>query len=127
MIKKKAIMYGAGNIGRGFIGQLFSKSGYEVCFIDVNETVVDELSRRGEYPVRVLFTDKKYKDEIVQNVRAINGRDTEAVVEEITKTDIMATAVGVNVLPYISDLLAAGLSRRFESDGKPLDIIICEN
>ena len=33
---KKFVMYGAGNIGRGFIGQTFSKSGYEVVFVDVN-------------------------------------------------------------------------------------------
>ncbi len=29
---KKAVMYGGGNIGRGFIGKVFSDSGYEVCF-----------------------------------------------------------------------------------------------
>ena len=34
---KKAVMYGAGNIGRGFITQLFSKSGYETALIDVNK------------------------------------------------------------------------------------------
>ena len=38
---KQAIMYGAGNIGRGFIGQLFHMSGYEISFIDVNMTVID--------------------------------------------------------------------------------------
>ncbi|MCI9383732.1 MAG: mannitol-1-phosphate 5-dehydrogenase, partial [Lachnospiraceae bacterium] len=31
----KAVMYGGGNIGRGFIGMLFSESGYEVTFVDV--------------------------------------------------------------------------------------------
>ena len=30
---KKFIMYGAGNIGRGFIGQTFSDAGYKVGFI----------------------------------------------------------------------------------------------
>ena len=41
---KQAIMYGAGNIGRGFIGQLFHMSGYEISFIDVNMTVIDKLN-----------------------------------------------------------------------------------
>ena len=35
----KAIMYGAGNIGRGFIGALFAQSGYDVSFIDVAKPV----------------------------------------------------------------------------------------
>ena len=40
----KAVMYGAGNIGRGFIGQRFFLSGYETTFIDVNADVVDAIN-----------------------------------------------------------------------------------
>lgn len=123
---KKAVIYGAGNIGRGFIGQLFSQSGYDVCFIEVNETIVNELNRRGEYPVVVLLK-KGSKEELIQNVRAVNGKNLEAVVEEIAKADIIATAVGVNVLPLIAMPFAAGLTHRFKTNPRPLDIIICEN
>ena len=45
----KAVMYGGGNIGRGFIGMLFSMSGYEVTFIDVAQPVIDGLNRDGRY------------------------------------------------------------------------------
>ena len=38
---KKAVMYGAGNIGRGFIGQLFSQSGYEEAYIDINPVNIE--------------------------------------------------------------------------------------
>ena len=40
---KKAIMYGGGNIGRGFIGALLSRSGYEVTFVDVVDAVVEKV------------------------------------------------------------------------------------
>ena len=49
---KKAVMYGGGNIGRGFIGATLSQSGYAVTFIDVAEPVVKALSENHQYPVR---------------------------------------------------------------------------
>ncbi|MBQ3140963.1 MAG: mannitol dehydrogenase [Clostridia bacterium] len=123
---KKAIMYGAGNIGRGFIGQLFSLSGYETVFIDINDTVVNKINADGCYPLYIA-ADGEYRKTEVTNVRAVNGKDVDAVAEEIATADIMATAVGVNVLKFIAAPVAAGIARRAERGGAPLNIIICEN
>ena len=124
---KKAVMYGAGNIGRGFIGAVFSKSGYEVTFIDVNKAVVNEINDKKKYPVRILKGDT-YEDTWVEPVNAVDGSVTENVVKAITEADIMATAVGVNILKFIAEPIAMGLIGRWESGvSKPLDIILCEN
>lgn len=124
---KNAVMYGAGNIGRGFIGQALSESGYRVTFIDVNENVVNLLKKEGRYPVR-LFNDDKVYDRFVENVTAVNGNDIDSVVRAIAEADLMATAVGVNVLKYVAKPIALGLIRRWENGvNTPLDIIICEN
>lgn len=124
---KKAVMYGAGNIGRGFIGQLFSESGYEVVFIDVNAAIIDRLNEDGAYPVRIL-NGQDIKDVIVKNVRGVNGTDYQCVTEEIAGADVMATAVGVNVLPRIAGPIAEGLKKRWRQGRMdPLNIIICEN
>lgn len=122
----KAVMYGGGNIGRGFIGMLFSMSGYEVTFIDVAQPVIDGLNRDGRYPVRIV-SNEGHEDIEVEHVRAVNGNDREAAAEAIAEADVMATAVGVNVLKFIVPNLAEGIRRRRAWQGGPLNIIICEN
>jgi len=124
---KKALMYGAGSIGRGFLGQLFDMSGYETCFIDVDEALVSNLNREGQYVITVA-TESGYESQTISNSRAINGMDTTKVSSEIANCDIMATAVGVNILPRIAKTIAAGIDNRsFSKDPFPLDIIVCEN
>lgn len=123
---KKFIMYGAGNIGRGFIGQTFSLAGYKVGFIDVNMTLIDRLNADGEYPVDVVTTAKT-EEIIVKNAYGIDGKDIELVSDEIASADIMATAIGVNVLKFIAKPIALGIKKRAEKGLKAFNIIICEN
>ncbi len=122
----KAVMYGGGNIGRGFIGSLLSQSGYEVTFIDVADPVVKALQENRTYPVRYVSTEG-YEDVWVQNVTAVNGNDTAAAAEAIARCDIMATAVGARILKFIVPNIVAGLRKRWEEGRGPLNIIICEN
>jgi mannitol-1-phosphate 5-dehydrogenase len=122
----KAVMYGAGNIGRGFIGALFARSGFEVTFIDIAEETVERLHREHRYPVRII-SDRGHEDLEITGVDAINGKDTEGAARAIADADIMATAVGVNILPHIAPVVAAGIRKRFASATRPLNIIIGEN
>lgn len=126
-VHKRFVQYGAGNIGRGFIGQLFSEAGYEVIFIDVDPVVVDALNRERRYPVRVVSREGQ-SDSWVEPVSAVDGRDAAAVTAAIAGADMMATAIGANVLPRIAGLIAQGLEQRWLSgDLRPLDILVCEN
>lgn len=122
----KAVMYGGGNIGRGFIGTLFSASGYETVFVDVVDAVVNTLNQEHKYPVRIL-SNEGHKDIEVTNVSAVDGKNADLVAETIASADILATAVGVNVLKFIVPNIAEGIRRRMNRNGGPLDIIICEN
>lgn len=124
--EKTAVIFGAGKIGRSFIGQLFSRGGYEVVFIDVYQPVIDELNRRGNYNV-VIKSDQESVINI-QNVRGVFAGDVENVIREIATARIVAVSVGLNGLKYITPLIANGLEKRYESaDALPLDIIIAEN
>ena len=119
-------MYGAGNIGRGFIGQVFSDAGYSVGFVDINKEVIDKLNNDKEYPIDIVSNDG-VDERLVKNVYGIDGSDVELVSDEIASANIMATAIGVNVLKFIAKPIALGLKKRFLTNKEPLNIIICEN
>lgn len=123
---KKFVMYGAGNIGRGFIGQTFANSGYSVGFVDINEEVIARLNNDRSYPVKVVSNDG-VDVQPVNNVYGIDGKNIDLVSDEIASADMMATAIGVNVLKFIAKPIAMGLKKRFEQNAKPFNIIICEN
>ena len=126
--KRKMIQFGAGRIGRSFLGQLFSLSGYEVVFVDINSNIVQEINERKEY--RIIIKQNKLPDKtiLIQNVRAIKAVNTAAVIHEIAEADILCTAVGKEALPDIIPIIARGLSFRVEKVGNlPIDIIIAEN
>ena len=123
----KAVMYGAGNIGRGFIGLLLSQSGYEVSFVDVNDTVINAMNDAHRYPVDILL-EEGTKEEWAENISCVDGKEPEAVAEAIARADVMATAVGVNILKFIAAPIAGGLKKRWaEGNMTPFNIIICEN
>jgi mannitol-1-phosphate 5-dehydrogenase len=122
----QAIIFGAGNIGRGFVGQLFSESGYAVTFIDVDQELVDALNRQGSYHLQAVFNDD-IQDCRVGPVRAIHGRDTAAVAAAVAEASLGATAVGAGALKHIAPALARGLERRAASAAPELNLIICEN
>ncbi|MDR1780169.1 MAG: hypothetical protein LBR50_05490 [Tannerella sp.] len=125
-MNKSILVFGGGKIGRSFIGQLFSRAGYEVVFSDVDKALVDELNRRHSYPV-IIKSDSGDETLTVSNVRAIYGSE-ENVVGEVAKASIIATSVGKNVLGKIIPSIAKGLLRRYELYGDaPIDIIIAEN
>ena len=123
---KQAVMYGGGNIGRGFIGATLSQSGYEVTFIDVAEPVVKALQEKHQYPVRYVSSEG-YEDIKIEHVTAVNGNDQEAASEAIASCDIMATAVGARILKFIVPNIVAGLRKRWARSDAPINIIICEN
>lgn len=122
---EKLVQIGAGNIGRSFIGQIFSRAGFEVVFVDIDQEIINALNERRRYTVEI--KDREPRTIVVENVRGVDGRDTEAVAEELATCRIAATAVGPAALPYIYPNLAAGLARRRALGNGPLDVIICEN
>ncbi|NLV74574.1 MAG: mannitol-1-phosphate 5-dehydrogenase [Chloroflexi bacterium] len=123
----QAIMFGAGNIGRGFLGQLFSESGYRVTFIDIDEPLISALARQQAYTLR-LVTNQETRDLRITPVTGILSGDLASVAQVVSQAQIGATAVGARALPYIAPAVAAGIqARRQAGNQAPLNLIICEN
>ena len=123
---KKAVHFGAGNIGRGFIGLLLSKAGYHVTFVDVAAPLVDDINELKKYNVQIVG-DKAEKI-LVENVSAINSeKNPDALLDAIVEADIVTTAIGPNILKFIAPNIAKGLVKRIAVNQTPLNIIACEN
>jgi mannitol-1-phosphate 5-dehydrogenase len=125
-MERIAVQFGAGNIGRGFMAQLFHESGYEVVFVEAVSSIVDEINRRKRYTIRIVGEDLEEVE--ITGIRAVYSYEVEQVAEEIARADIACTAVGVNVLRQVAPSLARGILRRSQNAGMPpLNILICEN
>lgn len=122
---KKAIQFGAGNIGRGFIGCLLSNAGYHVVFADVNMTIINRIHTDKKYTIYV--KDVENREQIITNISGVNSAEPE-VIEEIKDAEIITTAVGLRVLPIIAPVIANGIKARMKAGSKKyLNIIACEN
>jgi len=126
MHRPQSVHFGAGNIGRGFVGQVLNQAGYETTFVDVQDRIVDALQKERRYDV--ILADDSQKCITVDRVTALHsGHDADAVVERLADADLITTAVGPNVLPAISGLLARGLDGRRRAGAPPVNVIACEN
>lgn len=123
----KALHFGAGNIGRGFIGEVLAENGFEITFVDVNEKVITALNEKHEYLIQLAEPTKKQIK--VTGVAGINNaKEPAKVAQAFAKADIVTTAIGPKILPLIAPLIAAGIKLRRKTDNyQKIDVIACEN
>lgn len=123
---KQTVHFGAGNIGRGFIGALFAKSGYHVTFVDIAEQVINKLNEEGRYQVKL--ATETMETETIENVSGLNNLHQEGeVIDTIAASTYLTTAIGPNILPRIAPLIAKGIEKHAATSDAPLYVIACEN
>ena len=122
---KKAVMIGAGQIGRGFIGMLLEQAGYHVVFADINKSVIDDINTRHEYTVHLV--DTECVNTTVRNISAVDST-TDALTDEYAACSLICTSVGLTAFPYIAPRLAEGIRARYNAGcADCLNVIACEN
>ena len=120
----KAVHFGAGNIGRGFIGQVLRNSGFTLVFVDTNQEVIDQINLDQGYFIEVL--DEMQTQFWIDQVSAINSNDTEKVIDELIDCDLITTSVGAGNLKYIAPVLKSAMLKRY-SDGNKINVLANEN
>lgn len=121
----KAVHFGAGNIGRGFVGLLLHQAGYEVVFADVADALINDLAGADSYRVHEVGDQPAVHS--VDNFRAVNSNTEESrLIEEISTADIVTTAVGPHILKFVAPVIAKGLAAR-PAASAPLQVMACEN
>jgi len=121
-----SLQFGAGNIGRGFLGQLFYENGYHTLFIDVVPELVEQINRMKKYPIKIIGETEHTI--FVEDISALLLSEKEKVAEAVQKSDIIATAVGAKGVSAVAEVLSIGIAKRLEEKViRPLNIIICEN
>ncbi len=120
-----AVHVGAGNIGRGFVGFLLNRAGYELVFVDVNAALIDALNASSSYTVHEVGVNSA--DHVVSGYRALNSStELDAVVAEVAAAQVFTTAVGPSILRFVAPTLLAGLRAR-PAGSAPLVVLACEN
>lgn len=122
---KRAVMIGAGQIGRGFIGMLLEQAGYHVVFADLNMKVIDDINTRHEYTVHLV--DTQCVNTRVSNISAMSSLDPR-LIGEYEQCQLVCTAVGLTSLPKIAGPIARGIAaRRAAGSTEYMNVIACEN
>lgn len=121
----KAVHFGAGNIGRGFVGLLLHEGGYELVFSDVAAPLVDAINGASEYTVHEVGDGGT--DKVVTGFSAINSADDpQAVADAVATANVVTTAVGPTILKFVAPHILAGLALR-DPAAPPLQVMACEN
>lgn len=117
----EAVIFGAGKIARGFIGQLLFNANIKTTFIDASEALVRLLNERGAYTVNVLGAPEKNSH--VTGYCALHLEDTEGIRAAMRNADVVFTAMGGKNLEAAAPRIADALN----ACAHPVNLITCEN
>ena len=121
----KAVHFGAGNIGRGFVGLLLHNAGYDLVFADVADALIQRLADADSYVVHEVGEDPRTQE--VRGFSALNSAtEGEALTAAIASADVVTTAVGAHILKFVAPAIAAGIAAR-PAQAPKVAVMACEN
>ena len=120
----KAIVFGAGKIARGFIGQLLYLSKADITFVDIDQQLVDRLNKDQKHHVYILGDSSLDSD--VTGFQAVQLEDEKRIGAALVEADIAFVSVGGANLKSLGEKIG----RIYKENGipkKPFNFVTCEN
>ncbi|HEY59209.1 MAG TPA: hypothetical protein G4N92_00760 [Anaerolineae bacterium] len=122
------VIWGAGRIGRGFIGDLFFHAGYQLVFVDESEDLVEQLKKSGKYSiVRAINAEFINRVEIT-GYQALITKQKKEISDAVCNSDLIATAVYPKFFKNVaSDISKCINFRKEHGNNNPINILLCTN
>lgn len=123
---KQALHFGGGSIGIGFIADLLNESDFEVTIVDIDSGLVDQINETNTFDLYLI--NEEYKKKQLTHLHALSSiEDQAAIIDQISTTDLITTAVWAENLPKIAPVLLEGLKKRVDHGHDRVNILACEN
>jgi mannitol-1-phosphate 5-dehydrogenase len=126
--QKRILIWGAGRIGRGFVGEIFASSGYELVFVDQAKSLVDKLNEQEFFTVVKALNENDVSYLKIENFTALHTSQEFEIQRFINNIDTIA----ISTFPKDFESVASALQKLIINritvrPNTPIDILLCTN
>ena len=115
-----AVIFGGGKVGRGFLAQLLSRSGWTFTLVEAHQETVNALQKHGGWHTFNLATQET---EWIEPQGVFHtSQDAEKIFDH---ADLILTSIGASHLQFWAKEIRNSLCKRLEKGD--LDLILAEN
>jgi len=105
MSNQAIVIWGAGRIGRGFVGDLFDAAGYRIVLVDQSKALIERLRQVGRYTVVWARGADQRQDRTITDFSALTTAQTNEVSAAVAEADLVAVAVFPKDFPDVAPLV----------------------
>ncbi|PAK21462.1 mannitol-1-phosphate 5-dehydrogenase [Mycoplasmopsis agassizii] len=120
--KIKALHFGAGNIGKALIGELYFKNNFDFTLVDSNQEVISKLNSQKKYLIKYLDTNQIFE---ITNFDSLWSNEKSELIKKLRAAHFISTSIGSNNLKYLLEIFEQAF-KNFELDHE-IAIIFFEN
>lgn len=116
MNKKNVVVIGSGMSGRGYIGELLFKDGWNITFADIDQDLIDKLNANKKYTVYKYDNDDNKEVVEVNKFKALNTvTNHNEYIKSLVEADLIMTALYSNAFEKVTDDIVEVLRYKYNN------------